>query len=116
MPHLRARSSPLRVCKRPTAAQGFVELNDCEPPPRFDARERVFSGEELLLRFKNLVIAGFAFLVAVGRDGHGIATRDHSFSLLNALLFESAAGHERVGNLAEGSKSCLLVLKFCFLG
>ena len=65
----------------------------------------------MLLSLQNFVIARFAFLVAVGRHGHRLATGIDGLGLLHALFLVSAMGYERVGNFAEGAKSCLLVLK-----
>ena len=107
-------SRPLGVFERPAAAQGFVKLNDRKPAPGLDLRERVFRGKELLLSLENFVIARFAFLVAVGRHRHGLATGIDGLGLLNAFLVKSAVGYERVGHFTEGGESGVLVLKLRF--
>ena len=115
MPHLRAGSSPLRVCKRPTAAQGFVELNDREAARDFEAREGVLSGEELLLSFEDFVVAGPAFFVAHGRQFDSLAAGFDGLGLFDSPFFVSAARDERVGHLAEGDESGVLILELRFL-
>ena len=61
-------------------------MNDREPTPGLDMRERVFSGKKLLLGFENFVITGFPLLVAVGRYSNGIATGADCLGLFRALL------------------------------
>src|SRR5262249_22656167 len=95
--------------------QGFVKLNDCKPAPGLNVREHVLCWIELLLGFEDLVIARFAFLVAVSGDCHGLTTGVNRLGLLCAFLAKSAVRYQGVGNLAEGAESCILVLKLRFL-
>src|SRR5208282_1375991 len=98
-----AHSRPFGVFERPAAAQGFVKLNDRNAAPGLDLRKRVLRRKELLLSLENLVIARFAFLVAVGRYRHSLSTGTDGLGLLNALCLEPAVGDERIGYLTEGA-------------
>jgi len=89
-------------------------LNDREAARDFKAREGVLSGKELLLSFKDFVVARFAFFVTEGREFHGLAAGFDGFGLFDSAFFVSAARDKRVGHFAEGNQSSVLILKLRF--
>src|SRR5690606_1538791 len=98
----RTAGSRTLLLAREAAAERAVQVDGVGEARLAHLHQSLLGGEQLALGVEHLEVAGHAVVVALLRQRQPRALRLDEALLRGELVVEGGAGHERVGDLAEG--------------
>src|SRR6516162_1851843 len=105
------RLVPLVILQVPAAAERLVETHHCDELIPLGLSQRVFGGEQRLLRIEHLEVVGATSRVALRGEVDRLTVRLHLPLERSSLCNQCLLRDERIGCLAERARHCLLVLR-----